>query len=599
MAQSDTPAPSRNAPESHQEAGGSSADHWYRNGVPLRRLKGRPLDGLARQLRWLLIARSILLACTAVLALLVLLSNRDGPSPSAIVSLLQVAVAGLVASGVYLAIGASGRVSLAIQAYLHLAGDLLLVTALVYSTGGALSSFSMLYLLVIAAAATILKRRAGITIAEVAWLLYAATVLSLYFGWPASPTGDEGVAFVSVGRLAYELFIHLVGFYGVAYLTSLLSNQAARAQQELAVATDDLENLEIFHSDVVQSMSSGLLLLDLEDNVVNINRSGRAILALEGEVAGLQLNELGFLDEDHWQQLLVEAEGGRIRDEVVLDTAGDPRTVGFSVGLIHDADDRLKGRSVVFQDLTDWRRLQTELDVKERMAAVGELAAGLAHEIGNPLAAISGSVQMLQSSDDTDSADSKLLTIVLKESQRLDRTIKGFLQFAKPHEKRVRQFDICLLINEHLELLANSEEVQQAHKLSAELEHDSFDLVADRDQISQVLWNLARNALRAMPEGGLLKISGFVKANDAVNDTVRRAVEDPTPERWYCLQFSDNGIGMSETQRHGLFHPFRSHQGGTGIGMAIVYRIIQAHSGRIEIESEEGVGTTIEIRLPA
>ena len=560
--------------------------------MALRRFRGLRLDGLARHLRWLLIARSVLLALVAVLALLVLLSARGEEPPSAIVSLLVVALAGLLASVAYLAIAATNRVSLVAQAYLQVIGDLLLVTMLVYATGGPLSSFSMLYLAVIAAAATILKRRAGITIAEIAWLLYSAVVSSLYLGWIPQPPGELGANSVSVGRLTYELFIHLVGFYAVAYLTSLLSNQAVKAQQELAVATGDLQNLEIFHRDVVQSMSSGLLLLDLDNNVLNINRTGTTILGLDQPVEGLQLSELGFLDEHHWQRLVADAELGRTRDEVILNTEDEARTVGFSVGLIRDADDQLKGRSIVFQDLTEWRRLQAELSVKERMAAVGELAAGLAHEIGNPLAAISGSVQMLQSSEDTDSADSKLLAIVLKESQRLDRTIKGFLQFAKPHEKREHQFDVCLLIDEHLELLTNSEEIKPVHELVAEFVPKSFNLVADRDQISQVLWNLARNAVRAMPEGGQLKIKGSVENSS-------QSANDSEPSRWYRLQFSDTGVGMSEAQRHGLFHPFRSHQGGTGIGMAIVYRIIQAHSGRIDVESEEGVGTTIDIRLPA
>lgn len=540
---------------------------------------------LARNLRWLLIARTIFLAGTVLLVLLVALSARELIPPT--IPLLKFAAAGFAANLIYLGMFASGKVPLVQQAYLQFLSDLLLISGLVYLTGGASSLFSMLYLMVIAAAATILRRRAGVTIAEIAWLLYAATVVSLYLGWlgPAEASEAATASTTSIGRLTYALFVHLAGFYGVALLTSLLSNQAARAERKLAVATSDLEALESLHRDVVESMSSGLAILDLDDDVISINRTGRSILGLSEDFEGARLEDLGLLEKDRWAQLRAEAGNDRIRDEVSFVGAdGDTRFVGFSVGVIRDATNQARGHSLVFQDLTEWRRLQVELGVKERMAAVGELAAGLAHEIGNPLAAISGSVQMLRSSSEPDSADNKLLEIVLKESQRLDRTIKGFLRFAKPHERNDHRFDICTLVRENIELLHNSDEVLPAHQLEADLEPQSVSLIADRDQIVQVFWNLARNALRAMPEGGCFTVVGRV--NQAGSKST------------YRLSFEDNGGGMTEEQKHGLFHPFRSYQRGTGIGMAIVYRIVDAHRGKIQVESTVGAGTTIEIQLP-
>jgi two-component system sensor histidine kinase PilS (NtrC family) len=215
------------------------------------------------------------------------------------------------------------------------------------------------------------------------------------------------------------------------------------------------------------------------------------------------------------------------------------------------------------------------------MAAVGELAAGLAHEIGNPLAAISGSVQMLSSSLQGDPAQRKLLEILLKESLRLDRTIKGFLRFARPRERSSVAFDVARLLAENFELLKNSEEVSAGHQLELALDPPSARLLADPDQVSQIFWNLTRNSLRAMPGGGTLRVVG-------------RLTQDT-----YCIEFIDTGRGMSEEQRANLFHPFQSFfDGGTGIGMAIVYRIVQDHGGRLHVDSRPGAGTTISVELP-
>ena len=219
--------------------------------------------------------------------------------------------------------------------------------------------------------------------------------------------------------------------------------------------------------------------------------------------------------------------------------------------------------------------------MRDRMVAVGELAAGLAHEIGNPLAAISGSVQMLSGSVDGNPAQRKLIEILLKESHRLDRTIKGFLRFARPRDRSSVSFDIARLLAENFELLKNSEEVSEHHELAIKLDPPTARLFADPDQVSQIFWNLARNALRAMPDGGQLRVVG-------------QLLDD-----WYRLQVIDTGRGMTEEQRTNLFHPFQSFfDGGTGIGMAIVYRIVQDHGGRLRVDSRPGAGTTITAELP-
>jgi len=474
------------------------------------------------------------------------------------------------------------------QAYIQFFGDLILITCLVYFLGGATSPFSLLYLIVIAVASTMLRRRAGVIVASSAFLLYGGMIVALFYH--AIPPATPGQEAISGWRLGYNLAVHGFGFYVVALLTYYLAHNVTRAERALEEKSEHLADLQVVHRDVIQSITSGLLTTDLEGTVTSANLAGLEILGrAEGELVGLPIHQSGLFTAQHWREATAASEQtGRMRSEVET-TRGDGATryVGFTISRLTDAfGGKHRGYIVIFQDLTHWRRIQEELRMKDRMVAVGELAAGLAHEIGNPLAAISGSVQMLAGRIDGDPAQRKLIEILLKESHRLDRTIKGFLRFARPRERSSVSFDIARLLTENFELLRNSEEVSERHVLRLELDPPSARLFADPDQVSQIFWNLARNSLRAMPDGGSLRVVGQFSGGQSSGE-------------WYRLQVIDTGRGMSEEQRTNLFHPFQSFfDGGTGIGMAIVYRIVQDHGGRLRVDSRPGAGTTIAVELP-
>ncbi len=542
---------------------------------------------LLRQLRWYIALRLVaVLAAVLPYGLSLLLNGpaqvgTESPVPAppesgAVNPLVALVLLGLtcVATLVYIALLHVLRDRPKVQAYIQFYGDLLLVTGMVYSLGGIQSPFSLLYLVVIAVASALLRRRAGIAVASGANVLYAGLVLSLYY-----QTQDTDVL-----RVSYLLAVHCVGFYAVALLTSYLARSAHRAEQELEAKSGHLADLQIMHRDIVQSINSGLITTDLDGVVTLVNLAGLAILGRpEEELVGRPIQESGLFSTRLWEELTTAASGqrDRLRSEVAVERPGGTASIGFSISLLTEANGRQGGYIVIFQDLTQWQRLREELRLKDRMAAVGEMAAGLAHEIGNPLAAISGSVQLLAGSGGNEASQRRLVEILLKESQRLDRTVKGFLRFARPRERSIVPFDIAHLLAEHFELLRNSEEVSRQHTLEIDLDPPSVHLLGDPDQVTQIFWNLARNSLRAMPEGGTLRVLGRL-----------------TPDV-YLFQVLDTGRGMSEEQRANLFHPFRSFfDGGTGIGMAIVYRIVQEHGGRLHVDSRPGGGTTISVELP-
>ncbi|MEO8274860.1 MAG: ATP-binding protein [Thermoanaerobaculia bacterium] len=540
----------------------------------------RALPNLDRHLRWLIAFRLVMISSVLLSYIVFELSSR-GELPE--FNLLFVLVgATYVASIFHIALLTLLASRPLWHAYIQFAGDLLLVTGLVYFFGGITSPFSMLYLVVIMVASVILQRRAGLTIAGLAYILYATLLTALARNWVPSisplPT-DLELSY----RISYNLAVHLFGFYAVALLTSYLGESASRAEKELAEKTGSLANLEVFHRDVIQSISSGLISTDLEGAVTSVNRAALEILdASETALLGRPIHQSGLFNPDEWRAAATIYGGERrTRSELVIERGARLLPIGYTVTRLTDAHDVPTGWIVVFQDLSQWHRLQEELRLKDRMAAVGELAAGLAHEVGNPLAAISGSVQLLSSSIAAEHQERRLLDIIIKESLRLDRTIKGFLRFARPRERAAARFDIAALLAENTELLRNSEEATGGHEFKLELTPATAHLTGDPDQISQIFWNLARNALRAMPEGGRLEIRGVLQGEN------------------YRIEFRDTGHGMSEEQRAKLFHPFQTFfDSGTGIGMAIVYRIVQEHGGSISVESRPEAGTRIVVELP-
>jgi two-component system, NtrC family, sensor histidine kinase PilS len=467
------------------------------------------------------------------------------------------------------------------EAYLQIFGDLGLVCVLVYSSGGLSSVFTFLYLVVIGGAAFLLYRTGALVIASAAALLHGLmvelTAYDILLRPALAPAPHWGAE-----RVGYNLVITVAGFYGVAFMVSYLSEKLRGAREELAHRQKALSRIQTLYANVIASMSSGLVTADSRERVTFLNQAGGDILGIgPARAVGKLLSEIGLVLPSDWTEIRQRTRGREgFRAEIDIERGASRRVIGYSVRALKDPDGQ-DAALIVFQDLTEVKKLERQARFNEQLAAVGELAAGIAHEIRNPLASISGSVQVLSHELSVGSAERRLMEIIVSESNRLSKILEEFLRFVRPQERRVAAFDVAGNIQEVLDLFRLSDEVSDAHRIEADVRPVSSQLSGDRDQIRQIIYNVAKNAVRAMPEGGTLTVEGR---------------EDGA---WYSIKFRDTGRGMSVEELARVFTPFSTaFDGGTGLGMAIVRRIVEDHGGAIDVESRPGEGTTVTILLP-
>ena len=475
--------------------------------------------------------------------------------------------------------------SRAINLMVQIGGDLAVETLLVYFTGGLDSPFSFLYLVSVITASMLLYRRGGLLAASGASILYGALVDLMYYGVLPLPEQSLFLPTTWTGsRLYFNMAANFAGFYATALLTSYLSEKLQKTSEELDANRQNLAELRALNQNVVESIPSGLITLSPYGTASFVNPAGAAILQMSPlAILDRHVTELGFFSIEGWNDARADLDRGDVvrREVDDFNVGTDLRSIGFAISPLSTLEGKSSGYTLIFQDLTEMKKLEAEVRLKDRMAAVGELSAGIAHEIRNPLAAIAGSVQVLKNSQALTPQEQRLMSIVLKESERLNKSISDFLRFVRPQEKNAVEFDVAASLSETLDLLSNSAELTERHEIRRDISPPSFSLIGDADQIRQVFWNIARNAVQAMPDGGVL--------------VVRTAVENNA----YRITFSDSGRGMSVADLQRLFQPFRTNfPSGTGLGMAISYRIVQEHGGKIDVVTREGEGTAITVSLP-
>jgi two-component system sensor histidine kinase PilS (NtrC family) len=458
--------------------------------------------------------------------------------------------------------------------------DSLLITWLVWRTGDLSSPYITLYIVLVSVAGLFLKPLSTLMMAAFCCFLFVLlsllTVNSLVQTFGPEQTTAKVVQIVS---------FHVVALLIVGILSFKLSERHSSGMA-LEETAKTLANLRALHERIVESIRSGLITTDLDGNIYTFNAAATEITGHHlDQIWGTSIYDL-FGDIREQIDISLAAAGGGEQlprfEADLISPDGFAVRIGFSVSLLFSETNEATGLIITFQDLTEIRSMEESVRRKDRLAAVGRVAAGLAHEIRNPLGAMRGAIQVLETNTPPQSIQSNLMDIILKESDRLNSIITNFLDYARPMTGEFSETDVGQAIKDTLSLLKHSPDVKEHHQLSSRLGDAPVMITADAAQLKQIFWNLARNAIQAMPNGGEFRVD-----------------LDSIPNNRIRIKFADTGLGMSPDQVEQLFEPFsNSTSGGTGLGLSIVYQIVRDHNGVINVRSRKGEGTVITVELP-
>lgn len=525
---------------------------------------GRPEAGTrAEWLAWLTRARFYGIGLTLAVELLV--AYRDQTAAARLAPFLW-----LIAGWFALALlerawlGTGARV--APQVYTQLGLDVALVTAIIAATGGYSSLLTEIYALLVVAAAALLPRRLIYAMAGLCALAYWAAAEAAARWRPVAGGADERA-------MALSVLLNGLAFVAAAYLAELLAGKLMAAGRELREHQHVLASLRALNDNIIRSMGGGLLTTDLAGRIHLVNPAAARILEqTPAELLGQQADSvLGTVPEGML---------GR-RGEIRVTRRGREKIIGLTVVPLKMDGADAAGRVIHFQDLTELRRLERELRVRDRMAAVGRMAAGIAHEIRNPLASMAGAVRLLARYAALDEEQRRLAAVVERESERLNRIVGDFLGYARDYQYRMAAVDVRTVLEEVLTLARQSPRREAGIAIEAALGAEPIPVWADADRLKQVFWNLCDNAFKAMPDGGVLRVAAMPSSLG-----VR-------------LEFEDTGKGIKAGTEEEIFEPFRSgFAGGTGLGLAMAYAIVEAHQGKIWAEPPGGGGARFVIQLP-
>lgn len=471
-------------------------------------------------------------------------------------------------------------------AYAQVTADIVIITMIVYVTGGADSYLHVLYPLSIIGSAVILDKRGGYYAAAMSSMFYAVVVdldffklLSLkfkVFGGRANPVWEDVFTTLATNVLAY---------FTIAYLAGYLVERTARAEKKLVEKEGDYDKLETLNRYIVENISSGIMTLDSDLRVTSFNRGAEVI-------TGYPLRDVYCRDAREVFPGILD-DPARLRKGVSLERCF-MKTGGVEVCLEYNV---LEGRGneasyiVIFNDLTEKKSMEERLRMNDRLRALGELSVGIAHEIRNPLASISGSIQVLKNELDLGGENLHLMEIVLRETERLNSLISDYLLFARPAKGKREIVNLSGVIAETVKMFKNCPEAADIEITNSVLP-DVY-VFGDARQLGQVFWNLFLNASHAMDGGGSLNIESrfdCIPTGDPPSAPLGANV---------LITVSDTGKGIPPEALNRIFDPFFSTKDtGTGLGLAIVHRVVESHGGRVEVKSNAGRGSAFMITLP-
>ena len=466
-------------------------------------------------------------------------------------------------------------------AYIQTSGDILLISWLVAMTGVIDSGFALLYHVTIISASIILYRRGGYLSASLASILYGGLLDMQYY----SVLGFTRSQNYTPIQVLFLLFVNILSFYMVALLSSYLSERLRKTRQELREKSMDFDDLQVIQNHILRSVGSGIVTMNMTGEITSWNNAAE-------QITGYRFDEI----RTSWKTVFSDSIKGLFghTDELrerpvrfeghIIKSNGSKAILGFTASLLKDDAETVRGIILTFQDITRLIEMEEQMRRQERLATVGSLAAGIAHEIRNPLASLSGSIQMLQGELELQGDHKHLMDIVLRETDRLNIIITEFLDYARPRSNQLEQVLLASLLDETITLFRNSREFRNDLVITCDIP-SAISITGDPRRLRQVFWNLLINAAQSIQGRGTITISASL-GNGVDTDEV-------------TIWIIDSGVGIASEHLEHIFDPFfTTKPSGTGLGLAITYRIIEDHDGTIDVKSDVGKGTTVIIILP-
>jgi len=479
--------------------------------------------------------------------------------------------------------------------------EIYIEAGIIHTTGGGESPLSILMPITIISISLIYHLAGTVLVATLSSFAYAYTVLLAGARFPTPLSYDAVKNFNSISEVTfYQVILYSFAFYLVAYVSGYLAQKLKRKGEELFSTALELNRMRMETHDILQHMRSGLLTIDNSGKIIYFNRTAEDILGYKGD----DIKGQKFLDifkermpefADKLQQTLKTQHMDSRSEISIISPSGQKVPLGLSTSILGDDKTGERGVIAVFADITQAKRLEEEIRLKDRLAAVGELSAGIAHEIRNPLASISGSVEVLKEELSLSDENEKLMELILKETGRLNVILTEFLQYAKIGETSLKKVELVSLVQEVIQLVRKHKAYRQGIEIKDDLRNPPLYVWGEENQIKQLLLNLLVNALEAMEEKG----EKITISNQSLNQIEGHYFEgemDEGIEEWVPLAIQDDGKGMNEEQKERLFWPFySSKKDGTGLGLAIVQRLVNTLDGRIEFRSQLGEGSVFAV----
>jgi len=532
---------------------------------------------LRRRITYMMLFRVVLISLVlGATSLLYWLSDEDLTAPNATV-IFAIIVATYLLTIVY-AVALTRGLNQQRLAYFQLAADLVIASLLIHVTGGAQSAYTFFFPLAVIGGGIVLYREGVLLVALTSALLFVAVSVAGFYQLLPIPDGQRLLPHeLEAIQMIRMLGLNLAGIAGVGVLAVNLAGQLERASASLQTERSATANLMSLHEDIVRSLPSGLITVDNDDHVLTINEAACAILntqsskVIGSDYQGIMPGLAALLS----QTAIVT------RGEISLDTEPQHKILGVSISPLFGADRERLGQVINFQDLTEVREMEKNVKQAERLAAVGSLAAGVAHEIRNPLASMSGAVELLREGKPEDDESAKLMGIVTREIDRLNSLIRDFLDYTNPSPPKKLIMDLCDVLNDTVTMF-KQDRAFEGVTVESRFETSELVLESDPEKLRQVLWNLLRNAAQAAIEGGKHVDVSLETQGDSVVIAVR-----------------DDGPGITEGDMAKIFDPFFTTKSkGSGLGLATAHGIIRDLGGRIEVESRIGRGSTFVVVLP-